>query len=154
MAGRSRNTGSRSIAASAPASSVPARRRRTSGPSKAFWTVTCWSRTKPMTSASGSRAISSLASSESVKYSRSGTALQPRTASREAEVDRLDALRRRQLGDHAADEALDVVLVVAEVVHQRLQRVVGHLQLGRRQLEPVGDVVGTDEADVVRGHGF
>ena len=36
MAGRSRNAGSRSIAARAAASSVPTRSRRTSGPMKAF----------------------------------------------------------------------------------------------------------------------
>ena len=39
----------------------------------ACWTVTCWSMAKPMRSASGSCAMSWFASSESVKYSASGT---------------------------------------------------------------------------------
>ena len=44
------------------ASSDPMRLRSSSGPEKAFWTVTCWSSAKPMSSASGSAAISSSAS--------------------------------------------------------------------------------------------
>jgi hypothetical protein len=38
-----------------------------SGPENAFCTETCWSSTKPISSAIGSLAISSLASSDSVK---------------------------------------------------------------------------------------
>ena len=41
------------MVASALASRVPTRRRSSSGPEKAFCTVTCWSRAKPISSASG-----------------------------------------------------------------------------------------------------
>ena len=69
-----RKTGSRSADASVAASSAPSRSRSTSGPANAFWTETCWSSAKPISSAIGSEAISALASSDSVKYRRSGTA--------------------------------------------------------------------------------
>jgi len=59
-------------AESAAASRVPTRSRSASGPANAFWTVTCWSSAKPISSAIGSLAISSLDSSDSVKYRRSG----------------------------------------------------------------------------------
>src|SRR3954447_20816283 len=74
IAGRSRNTGSRSAEASVAASIEPSRSFRSSGPENAFWTVICWSSTKPTSSAIGSVAMSWLASSESVKWSRSGMA--------------------------------------------------------------------------------
>ena len=67
MAGRSRNTGSRSAAASVAASIEPRRSLSASGPENAFWTETCWSSAKPMSNAIGSEAMSALASSESVK---------------------------------------------------------------------------------------
>jgi hypothetical protein len=67
MAGGVRKIGSRSADAIAAASSVPRRSRSASGPEKAFWTVTCWSRAKPMSSAIGSEAMRALASSDSVK---------------------------------------------------------------------------------------
>src|SRR3954449_6875819 len=73
MAGRSRKAGSRSAEASVAASREPRRSRSASGPEKAFWTETCWSSAKPTSSAIGSEAISVFASSESVKYRRSGT---------------------------------------------------------------------------------
>ena len=67
----SRRSGSR------PAISAASRRPRRcfslSGPAKAVGTVTCWSRTKPISSASGSAAISSSASAFPVKCSASGT---------------------------------------------------------------------------------
>src|SRR4051812_4746213 len=72
MAGRSRKIGSRSASAIAAASSEPRRSFSACGPAKAFCTVTCWSSAKPIRSAIGSVAISSLASSESVKWRRSG----------------------------------------------------------------------------------
>src|SRR5436190_10696160 len=65
--------GSRSAVARASGSSVPRRSFSTSGPENAFCTGTCWSSAKPTSRAIGSEAISSFASSESVKYRRSGT---------------------------------------------------------------------------------
>src|SRR5262245_7654511 len=73
MAGGVRKIGSRSAAAIAAGSSEPRRSSSTYGPENAFWTVTCWSSAKPISSAIGSVAMSALASSESVKYRRSGT---------------------------------------------------------------------------------
>src|SRR3954468_23382870 len=77
IAGRSRNTGSRSAVASVSASIDPRRSLSTSGPENAFCTVTCWSSANPTSSAIGSFAISALASSLSVKYSASGIDRQP-----------------------------------------------------------------------------
>ena len=56
-----------SVAAMAAASNVPSLRRISSGPEKAFCTVTCWSRTNPTSSASGSSARKRSASSSPVK---------------------------------------------------------------------------------------
>jgi hypothetical protein len=55
------------MAAMAAASSVPMRSSSLSGPEKAVCTVTCWSSANPIRSASGLRAMSRFASSESVK---------------------------------------------------------------------------------------
>src|SRR5215213_5587004 len=98
-AGRSRKTGSRSVAASRPASSVPTRSLIASGPENAFWTVTCWSSAKPISSASGSRAISSLAASESVNHRRSGTtAIVVRGPRDNRVVSAAASVRRRETG--------------------------------------------------------
>jgi len=70
MAGVWRNADSSvagSMVAIARASSVPIRSFSLSGPENACWTVICWSIANPIRSASGSDAISRLASSESVK---------------------------------------------------------------------------------------
>src|SRR4051794_3213067 len=72
IAGRRRNTGSRSASASVAASIDPRRSLRSSGPANAFWTVICWSSTKPTSRAIGSVAMRRFASSESVKWSWSG----------------------------------------------------------------------------------
>ncbi len=60
IAGFSRNAGSRSSFASFRGSSVPTRCFSASGPAKAFCTGTCWSIAKPIRSANGSCASSSL----------------------------------------------------------------------------------------------
>jgi hypothetical protein len=60
------------MAASSAASMVPTRRRSSSGPLKAFWTLTCWSRTKPMSSAIGSVASNASASASPVYGSAEG----------------------------------------------------------------------------------
>jgi hypothetical protein len=71
MAGRWRNadsSSSGSIATILAASSSPPRRCFSlSGPENAVGTVTCWSSANPIRSASGSCAMSSFASSDSVK---------------------------------------------------------------------------------------
>jgi hypothetical protein len=54
---------------------APSRSFSASGPRKAFITVTRWSSSKPTSSAIGSAAIRAFASSDSVKYRRSGTHL-------------------------------------------------------------------------------
>ena len=70
IAGRVRKASSSSpgsMPARVAASSVPSRRRISSGPENAFCTVTCWSSTNPTSSASGSSASSRSASSSPVK---------------------------------------------------------------------------------------
>src|SRR3954452_17353478 len=107
MAGRSRNTASRSAAANVAASSDPSRSRSASGPENAFCTGTCWSSAKPTSSAIGSSAISALASSESVKCRRSGM---PRSLRCGGEV-RPGALERleQHLGRLGAGDAVAAV---------------------------------------------
>ena len=61
-----------SVAAILPGSSVPSRCFSFSGPWNAVCTGTCWSSAKPISSANGSRARSSSASSTPVKWSFSG----------------------------------------------------------------------------------
>src|SRR5690349_18648853 len=61
-----------SIVAIVFASSEPIRRRSSSGPENAFWTVTCWSRANPMSSARASVAMSSSASRSPVNGRWSG----------------------------------------------------------------------------------
>ena len=70
----------------------------------------------------------------------------------EGEVDRLDALRRWQLVQDRADDPLNVVLVMPEIVQERLERAVGELELRRGELEAIGDLVRLDQTDVVVGH--
>src|SRR5438046_1785661 len=71
------NASVKSIDASSFGSSVPTRRRRTSGPANAFCTGTCWSMAKPTSSANGSLASRRQASRSSVTYSDSGTRPDP-----------------------------------------------------------------------------
>jgi hypothetical protein len=71
---------------------------------------------------------------------------------REVKVDRLDALRRRQLVQDRAGDPLHVVLVVPEVVQERLECALGELELRWGELESIRDLVGLDQTDVVFGH--
>ena len=51
---------------------VPRRRLRSAGPLNAFWTVTCWSSAKPISSANGSSARRRSASGSPVNGSEAG----------------------------------------------------------------------------------
>src|SRR3954467_10469327 len=68
------------------------------------------------------------------------------------EVDRADLVLAGELGEHLAHDALDVALLMAEVVVERLQRSVRDLQLRGGELEGEGRLVGADEVGFVR-HG-
>src|SRR5215208_1801596 len=69
------------------------------------------------------------------------------------DVDRADRVFFGQLCKHLAHDVVDIALVVPEVVEEGLQRGVGDLQLGRSEIEPVGDLVRPDEVQLVVGHG-
>src|SRR5215211_1582210 len=69
------------------------------------------------------------------------------------DVDRADGVLVRQLFEHRADDLVHVALVMAEVVEERLQRGPGDLQLGRGQVEPVGDLVRPDQMQLFFSHG-
>jgi hypothetical protein len=81
-----------------------------------------------------------------------GARSEPWVPAREAKVDRLDALRRWQLVQDRADDQLNVMLVVPEVVQERLERAVSELELRWGELESIRDLVGLDQTDVVFGH--
>src|SRR5215213_2489775 len=68
------------------------------------------------------------------------------------DVDRTDRVLVGELVQYLADDLVDVSLVVAEVVQQRLQRRPGDLQLAGGQVEPVGDLVRADEVKLVVSH--
>jgi hypothetical protein len=53
-----------------------------------------------------------------------------------------------ELLEHLADDRVDVALVVAEIVGEGPQRGPGDLQLGRGEIEPVGDLVGSDQVEL------
>ena len=69
-----------------------------------------------------------------------------------AEVDRADRCLVGQLGEHLAEHAVHVGLVVPEVVVHRAQRRVHDLQLRGRQVERERDVVGPDQVLGLGGH--
>jgi EVE domain len=58
-----------------------------------------------------------------------------------------------QLRQDLAYDVVDDALVVPEVVEERPEGGVRDLQLGGREIEPVGDLVGPDQAEFVVGHG-
>src|SRR5262249_39836086 len=58
---------------------------------------------------------------------------------------RPDVVLVGQLVEHFEDDLLDVVLLVPEVVEQRLQGGVDDLELSRREVEPEGDFAGLNE---------
>jgi arsenate reductase (thioredoxin) len=70
-----------------------------------------------------------------------------------AQVDRADRVLVGELVEHLADELGDVPLVVAEVVEQRLKRGPRDLELRRGEVEPVGDLVRSDEVELFFGLG-
>ena len=75
MAGRVRKASASSsggVAAMRAGSRCPSRRFSSSGPEKAFCTVTCWSSANPIRSALGSLAMSRFASGSGVKKSSAG----------------------------------------------------------------------------------
>jgi len=57
-----------------------------------------------------------------------------------------------QLVEDLAHHAVHVALVVAEVVGEGLQRHPGDLQLGRREVQTVGNLVRTDQMQIVISH--
>ena len=62
------------------------------------------------------------------------------------------ALLVGQLVEHLADDLVHIPLVVPEVVGEGLERRPGDLELRRRQVEPVGDLVRPDEVQLFVGH--
>src|ERR671919_883841 len=68
------------------------------------------------------------------------------------DVDRADGVLVGELLHHLTHDLVHVALVVAEVVEERLQRRPGDLQLGGRQVEPVGDVVRPDQVELFVCH--
>src|SRR5215207_2231591 len=68
------------------------------------------------------------------------------------DVDRADRVLVGELVQHLAQDLVDVALVVTEVVEHGLQRRPGDLELGRGQIQPVRDLVGTDQVELVVSH--
>src|ERR687893_847357 len=68
------------------------------------------------------------------------------------DVDRADGVLVGELVHHLTHDLVHVALVVAEVVEKRLQRRPGDLQLGGRQVEPVGDLVRPDQVELFVCH--
>jgi peroxiredoxin len=69
-----------------------------------------------------------------------------------ADVDGPDGVLVGQLVEHLADDVVDIALVVAEVVQQGLQGGPGDLELGRSEIEPVSDLVRSDQVEVLVRH--
>src|SRR5918996_3692418 len=69
------------------------------------------------------------------------------------DVDRADRVLVRELVHHLAHDLVNVPLVVAEVVAERLQRRPGDLQLRGGQVEPVRDLVRPDQVELFVCHG-
>src|SRR5829696_1141768 len=68
------------------------------------------------------------------------------------DVDRAYRVLVGQLSEDLAHDVVDIALIVAEIVEEGLQRGVGDLQLGWSEIEPVGDLVGPDQVQLVVGH--
>ena len=57
-----------------------------------------------------------------------------------------------ELVEHLAHHVVHDALVVAEIVEERLKGRVSDLQLGGREVEPVGDLIRPDQVELVVGH--
>src|SRR3954452_6220222 len=98
-----------------------------------------------------SRASSGRLRTHTTPRPRRGWGLTPKFS---IKVDRADVVLARELVEHRGDDRPDVVLVVAEIVEEGLQRGPGHLQLRGRELEPVRDLVGADQVGNFARHVF
>src|SRR5919109_1145192 len=67
-------------------------------------------------------------------------------------VDRSDRVLVGKLAEHFAGDLLDIALVVAEVVQEGLERSPRDLELRRREVQAVRDLVGTDQVKLFICH--